>query len=516
MSLEDDLLDDLNDLGGDDTRSIGSDNEDSKNHGDNMDIADDNDEDDEGDNSNDAIEGDLDEEQRALLAQMARKAKDIHKITSIANGSRLKSILEQIDENFKTPVSEKKFYGPIEEDPEYKLVLKANDISTEIGGEMMVVHKYLRDHYRPRFPELETLVPDAYDYARTVKSIGNKSDLNDTNLDSILKPATKMVVTVTISTTSGKPLPEDELQRVNDACDIIESLIQAKAKIVAYVESRMAFIAPNLSAVIGSSTAAKLIVAAGGLVSLSKVAACNIQVIGKSHEVGTGLSGLTVKKHVGYVYYSDVVQDLPDDFRTKMMRMISAKCALASRVDAQHEYPDGSMGKQFREDLDARVEKLREAAPLRAVKALPVPKDPQKKRRGGRRFRKLKEANATTELMKLKNRVQFGVEQSEHLDMDETEGMGMIHNQKGRIRAIKNDSSKKIALSKKYQKILGRTAASGTQTSGLSTSLAFTPVQGFELTNPQSLAERQQRVKEANERYFGSATPFSTAKRKRQ
>ncbi|KAJ1678563.1 U4/U6-U5 snRNP complex subunit prp31, partial [Spiromyces aspiralis] len=174
-----------------------------------------------------------------------------------------------------------------------------------------------------------------------------------------------------------------------------------------------------------------------------------------------------------------------------------------------------SVGKKLREELNSRVEKLREALPIKAIKALPVPKDPQKKRRGGRRFRKLKEANATTELMKLKNRVRFGVEeQDEILDMEETEGLGMITNQKGRIRAVTNDPSRKPTLSKKYQKILHQTTP-GTQTSGLATSLAFTPIQGFELANPQSLAARQQKVKEANERYFGTATPFLNAKRKK-
>ena len=48
-------------------------------------------------------------------------------------------------------------------------------------------------------------------------------------------------------------------------------LAETKAKIFEYVESRMAFIAPNLSAIIGANTAAKVLGAAGGLTNLSKV-----------------------------------------------------------------------------------------------------------------------------------------------------------------------------------------------------------------------------------------------------
>lgn len=41
---------------------------------------------------------------------------------------------------------------------------------------------------------------------------------------------------------------------------------------------------------------------------------------------------------------------------------------------------------------------------------------------------------------------------------------------------------------------------SGLQTSGLASSLSFTPVQGIELIDPTAAAER---VKKANEKYFG-------------
>jgi hypothetical protein len=52
----------------------------------------------------------------------------------------------------------------------------------------------------------------------------------------------------------------------------------APRQIVEFVESHMHKIAPNLSAVIGSETAARLMGLAGGLVNLSRMPACNIQV----------------------------------------------------------------------------------------------------------------------------------------------------------------------------------------------------------------------------------------------
>lgn len=84
-----------------------------------------------------------------------------------------------------------------------------------------------------------------------------------------------------------------------------------KHKIYNYVEARMAFIAPNLSAIVGAGTAAKLMGIAGGLTKLSKMPSCNIQVLGQQRKTLTGFSQVSALPHTGYVYYSDMVQDSP-------------------------------------------------------------------------------------------------------------------------------------------------------------------------------------------------------------
>lgn len=38
-----------------------------------------------------------------------------------------------------------------------------------------IIHKFIRDKYSKRFPELESLVPNALDYIRTVKVSGEES-----------------------------------------------------------------------------------------------------------------------------------------------------------------------------------------------------------------------------------------------------------------------------------------------------------------------------------------------------
>lgn len=43
----------------------------------------------------------------------------------------------------------------------------------EIDSEINVIHKFVRDKYEKRFPELETLVPTPLEYLATVQLMGN-------------------------------------------------------------------------------------------------------------------------------------------------------------------------------------------------------------------------------------------------------------------------------------------------------------------------------------------------------
>lgn len=57
-----------------------------------------------------------------------------------------------------------------------------------------------------------------------------------------------------------------------------KSLIEMRYQIFLYVSSRMNMLAPNLSVIVGTTTAAKLLGVAGGLTGLAKMPSCNVHV----------------------------------------------------------------------------------------------------------------------------------------------------------------------------------------------------------------------------------------------
>lgn len=453
--------------------------------------------------------------------EMEISATSIRSIAKLRDSKQLTRIIADIE---KYQDAGKKVCGPVEASPEYQCIVEANNITIEIDNEINIIHKFARDHYAKRFPELESLVSTPLEYIRLVKELGNDISKSKNNevLTETLTPATVMVVSVTASTTQGTRLTEEELAIVNEACNMGLELNEMKLKIFRYVESRMSFIAPNLSIIVGATTAAKLMGVAGGLTSLSKMPACNVILLGsQKRSMGGFHSAQQIQPHMGFIYFSEIVQKTPPDLRKKAVRLVSAKCTLAARVDSFHESSDGGVGDGLLAEIEHKLEKLQEPPPLKAIKPLPTPLDEAKKKRGGRRARKMKERLGMSEMRKQNNRMNFGeIEEDAYQDdLGFTKGNLGKKGGTGKIRGPVVDSKTKARISKTLQQkvskqnqsLWGGSTSVKRQVSGTSSSVAFTPLQGLEIVNPQA-AEKM--VQEANQKYFSATSSFINVKKK--
>lgn len=73
----------------------------------------------------------------------------------------------------------------------------------------------------------------------------------------------------------------------------------------------------------------------------------------------------------------------------------------------------------MRDEIMAKIEKWQEPPPAKTIKPLPAPDAEQKKRRGGKRLRKLKERYGLTDVRKAANRINFNQPEEEFMDGDE-------------------------------------------------------------------------------------------------
>ncbi|EYE91212.1 U4/U6-U5 snRNP complex subunit PRP31 [Aspergillus ruber CBS 135680] len=429
------------------------------------------------------------------------------------------------------------------------------DRAVSTGEELVRLHKVLRDHYSIRFPELETLVANPIDYAKTaaiikngplndIKTLAESSDnLVGTTLYSVLDKPSVIAVTVEGTTSGGREMTESELKIVLDTCDKIIKLDRERTALTQSIQSRMSQIAPNLAVLISPETAAQFLNQTGGLRELAKIPACNLAAQGSKRNEGLGFATNTSIRSQGFLYHSPLIQEIPNDLKRQAIRIVSAKMVLATRADVSGFSPDGSLGEDLKQQCFQRLEKLTEPPPNASTKALPAPDDKPSRKRGGRRARKAKEAVAMTEIRKAQNRVAFGKEEAEvgYGAGEGTVGLGMLGQQDGgRIRATQIDQRTRAKLSKSNkgwgtatpassgvasslrgfgQGGAGGTAsvlqAKGLRASGVGTSLggsgtastiAFTPVQGLELVDPKVQNELTRKRKAEEDRWFKSGT----------
>ncbi|KAI0398745.1 hypothetical protein F4802DRAFT_592174 [Xylaria palmicola] len=497
------------------------------------------------------------EDEEAAKARVEKmhlgNVKDVRKVTSVMD--RLDPLLKDISRFQSKPLSQATTnVGNIEDNPEYKVLTESNTLSTQIDGEIMKVHKFIRDHYSARFPELETLIQNPIEYAKVVAILGNGPMDSDSiraiqdstsnplgeSLKSVLDGPSLMVVTVEATTSKGHEITAEALERILRACHMMIKMDKAKKTLTEYVQSRMSIFAPNLTAVVGSLTAAQLINTAGGLTNLSRVPACNIAAWGTNKSKSAAFATNTSIRQQGYLYYSPIIRGIPNDSKKKAMKAVAAKLVLAARADTSHATPDGSYGEELRVQCLERLDKITEPPPNKGQRALPAPDDKPSRKRGGRRARKAKEATAMTEIRKAQNRMAFGKEEKEagYGTGDSTVGLGMIGQAgDGRIRGMQIDNRTRAKLSQKHKGWGGATPIGGGASSlrgfgqsannidlrgkglrtsgvgstigggaGTASSLAFTPVQGLELVDPKVQAELNRKRKAEEDRWFKGGT----------
>ena len=120
----------------------------------------------------------------------------------------------------------------------------------------------------------------------------------------------------------------------------------------------MTKVIPNITAILGSSLAAKILASAGGLEELVKIPAGNIQVLGQQRKVLHGMSTASVGLHRGHIGDHNLVVRAPKEFKRKVIRMLSTKSALAARIDIAKTCPSGKKGDELFEGILKRYNKI--------------------------------------------------------------------------------------------------------------------------------------------------------------
>ena len=212
---------------------------------------------------------------------------------------------------------------PKDIETESKLFAESNRYVQEITDEINRIHKYITTIYDEKFADLKVIISNPYHYALICRTIGNSSTL-DTSQFSKLLPQTLIMSLKLTSSLSTHPLPEEKMKQVLAGCDTIISLEEQKNTLQRFIESRIQFIAPNLSNLVSPPVAAQLVSAAGGLNNLARTPACNILTMGTGRQatgIGTSL-GLVQQS---FISRAPIVNETDKEHRIKAIRVLAGR-----------------------------------------------------------------------------------------------------------------------------------------------------------------------------------------------
>merc|ERR1712146_471005 len=148
---------------------------------------------------------------------------------------------------------------------------------------------------------------------------------------------------------------EQDMQNIVIFTERMISLAIYKKDLYAYLEEKMATVAPNLSALIGETVAARLIQKAGSLTSLAKSPASTVQILGAEKALFRALKTKGNTPKYGIIYHSSFIGRASAKNKGRISRYLANKCTLASRIDSFIEDPTSAYGEQLRDQVEERL-----------------------------------------------------------------------------------------------------------------------------------------------------------------
>jgi len=122
-----------------------------------------------------------------------------------------------------------------------------------------------------------------------------------------------------------------------------------------YLTEKMAVVAPNLSALIGDTVAARLISKAGSLTNLAKAPASTVQILGAEKALFRALKTKGNTPKYGLIYHSTFIGRADAKNKGRISRYLANKCSIATRIDSFSDEPSRLYGEKLRDQVEERL-----------------------------------------------------------------------------------------------------------------------------------------------------------------
>ncbi|KRZ35379.1 Nucleolar protein 58, partial [Trichinella pseudospiralis] len=245
------------------------------------------------------------------------------------------------------------------------MIVQAIGLHDDLDRELNNYAMRCREWYGWHFPELGKCITDHLLYAQTVQRIGFRECASMTNLSDLLSEDLQKKVKDMSLHSLGTEISTSDLKSIKLLCEQIIEISKYRTELGNYLKARMFSLAPNLASLTGEIIGARLIARAGSLLSLSKMSASTIQIIGAEKALFRAIKAKRDTPKYGLIYHAQIISSVPQKLKGKVARMLANKATLAVRYDALSENTDDGdlniLGLEQRAKLEKRINALETA-----------------------------------------------------------------------------------------------------------------------------------------------------------
>ncbi|CEH14947.1 nop domain-containing protein [Ceraceosorus bombacis] len=254
------------------------------------------------------------------------------------------------------------------------MVVQAVGLLDDLDKELNIYAMRVKEWYGWHFPEMGKLITDNIAYSKCVLAMGFRTSCSTTDFSEILPEELEETLKAAAEISMGTEISDTDLSHISSLAEQVVKIGAYRAQLWSYLQTRMANIAPNLTALVGELVGARLISHAGSLLNLAKHPASTVQILGAEKALFRALKTKHDTPKYGLIYHSSLVGQAPQKLKGKMARMVATKAALSIRLDALADAEAETaptIGLQERGRLEARLRGLEHRTDVAGLRSGP-------------------------------------------------------------------------------------------------------------------------------------------------
>merc|ERR1712038_256580 len=238
------------------------------------------------------------------------------------------------------------------------MIVQAVSLLDDLDKELNNYIMRAREWYGWHFPEMGKIITDNLAYVRTVQAMGMRENASKADLSDILPEEVESAVKEAAEISMGTEISDIDLINIGHLCLQVVEIQEYREQLWSYLKNRMVAIAPNLTTLVGELVGARLISHAGSLMNLAKHPASTVQILGAEKALFKALKTKHDTPKYGLIYHAQLVGQASSKLKGKVSRMLAAKAAIATRVDALGEETNTDLGIEHRAKVESRIRQL--------------------------------------------------------------------------------------------------------------------------------------------------------------